>query len=234
MKSTPRTISPDEPEVRPARNHAEAEEIGSLLLEEIAHPGFIPGPEFVWQGQGFLRPTLIGAWSQNRLVGGASLSPYMEHAKAFLGIGRADAAKAVTRLIAETDGIAVRPDHRREGVGRKIKLFCDSFAAQHHAAIMVSVTTNEAAAGLNHEAGHIVFERCDGLVIKYVDTVGEPLIWLHDLDGMIPEAAWSVSILGKTYGPTIVVGEQRAIRRGNADKDIQWVFAVDAAGHTIR
>lgn len=64
MKSTPRTISPDEPEVRPARNHAEAEEIGSLLLEEIAHPGFIPGPEFVWQGQGFLRPTLIGAWSQ--------------------------------------------------------------------------------------------------------------------------------------------------------------------------
>ncbi|MCK6131752.1 GNAT family N-acetyltransferase [Bifidobacterium dentium] len=233
MKSTPRTISPDEPEVRPARNHAEAEEIGSLLLEEIAHPGFIPGPEFVWQGQGFLRPTLIGAWSQNRLVGAAALSPYMEHAKAFLGIGRADAAQAVTRLVAETDGIAVRPDHRREGVGRKIKLFCDSFAAEHHAAIMVSVTTNHESACLNNKTKHIVFGRCDGLVIKYVDTVGEPLIWLHDLDGTIPEAAWSVSVLGKTYGPTIVVGEQRTIRRGNADKDIQWVFAVDAAGHTI-
>ena len=65
MKSTPRTTSLNEPDIRPARNHAEAEEIGSLLLEEIAHPGFIPGPEFVWQGQGFLRPTLIGAWSQN-------------------------------------------------------------------------------------------------------------------------------------------------------------------------
>ena len=78
MKSTPRTTSLNEPDIRPARNHAEAEEIGSLLLEEIAHPGFIPGPEFVWQGQGFLRPTLIGAWSQNRLVGGASLSPYMK------------------------------------------------------------------------------------------------------------------------------------------------------------
>ncbi|WP_333558467.1 GNAT family N-acetyltransferase [Bifidobacterium bifidum] len=235
MKSTPRTTSLNEPDIRPARNHAEAEEIGSLLLEEIAHPGFIPGPEFVWQGQGFLRPTLIGAWSQNRLVGGASLSPYMEHTKAFLGIGRADAAKAVTRLVAETDGIAVRPDHRREGVGRKIKLFCDSFAAQHHAAIMVSVTTNEAAAGLNHEAGHIVFERCDGLVIKYVDTVGEPLIWLHDLDGMIPEAAWSVSVLGKTYGPTIVVGEQRAIRSKNTSQDngVQWILAVDAFGSDI-
>lgn len=69
MKSTPRTTSLNEPDIRPARNHAEAEEIGSLLLEEIAHPGFIPGPEFVWQGQGFLRPTLIGAWSQNRLHG---------------------------------------------------------------------------------------------------------------------------------------------------------------------
>lgn len=66
MKSTPRTTSLNEPDIRPARNHAEAEEIGSLLLEEIAHPGFIPGPEFVWQGQGFLRPTLIpeplGRW----------------------------------------------------------------------------------------------------------------------------------------------------------------------------
>ena len=140
MKSDNRTASrrSDGLEVRPAGDHAEAEEIGNLLLEEITHPGFVPGPEFVWQGQGFLRPTLIGAWSEDRLVGAASLSPYMEHAKAFCGIGRADAAQAVARLVAETDGIAVRPDHRREGIGRKIKLFCDSFAAQHHAAIMVS------------------------------------------------------------------------------------------------
>ena len=229
MKSTPRTISPDEPEVRPARNHAEAEEIGSLLLEEIAHPGFIPGPEFVWQGQGFLRPTLIGAWSQNRLVGGASLSPYMEHTKAFCGIGRADAAQAIARLVAETDGIAVRPDHRREGVGRKIKLFCDSFAAEHHAAIMVSVTTNEAATGLNHEAGHIVFERCDGLVIKYADAINKPIVWLHSLDGSIPEAAWAVTILGKTYGPAIIIGEQRPPRSKNTTQDngVQWILAVD-------
>lgn len=98
MKSDHRTTSLNEPDIHPARNHAEAEEIGSLLLEEIAHPGFIPGPEFVWQGQGFLRPTLIGAWSQNRLVGAAALSPYMEHTKAFCGIGRADAAQAVARL----------------------------------------------------------------------------------------------------------------------------------------
>lgn len=212
MRSDHRTTSLNEPDIRPARNHAEAEEIGSLLLEEIAHPGFIPGPEFVWQGQGFLRPTLIGAWSQNRLVGGASLSPYIEHTKAFLGIGRADAAQAVTRLVAETDGIAVSPDHRREGIGRKIKLFCDSFAAQHHAAIMVSVTTNHESACLNDKTKHIVFERCDGLVIKYADAVNKPIVWLHALDGSIPEAAWAVTILGKTYGPAIIIGEQRPPR----------------------
>lgn len=235
MKSTPRTISPDEPEVRPARNHAEAEEIGSLLLEEIAHPGFIPGPEFVWQGQGFLRPTLIGAWSQNRLVGAAALSPYMEHTDAFLGIGRADAAQAIARLVAETDGIAVRPDHRREGVGRKIKLFCDSFAAEHHAAIMVSVTTNHESACLNNKTKHIVFERCDGLVIKYADAINKPIVWLHSLDGSIPEAAWAVTILGKTYGPAIIIGEQRPPRSKNTTQDngVQWILAVDAFGRDV-
>ena len=98
----------------------------------------------------------------------------MEHTKAFWGIGRSDAAQAIARLVAETDGIAVRPDHRREGIGRKIKLFCDSFAAEHHAAIMVSVTTNHESACLNDKTKHIVFERCDGLVIKYADAVNKP------------------------------------------------------------
>lgn len=74
---------------------------------------------------------------------------------------------------------------------------------------MVSVTTNHESACLNDKTKHIVFERCDGLVIKYADAVNKPIVWLHALDGSIPEAAWAVTILGKTYGPAIIIGEQR-------------------------
>ena len=143
--------------------------VWNLLAEQIEHgwdeslPKPAPNPDDLY------RPTLIGAWSKNRLVGGAFVMPDSQDAKAFTSIGADKAAQAFERSCCMIQGVAVAAEHRREGIGLKIKRCCDLWAAQHDACIVLSIPTNAAAARMNEKAGYDVLPPQVALCVEVTD-----------------------------------------------------------------
>lgn len=113
----------------PTADQMQTDMVWRLLTEQIEHgwdeslPKPLPNPDDLF------RPTLIGAWSEDRLVGGAFVMPDSQDAQALVSLGADKAAQAFERSCCMIQGIAVNPKHRREGIGLKIKRHCDLWAA---------------------------------------------------------------------------------------------------------
>ncbi|NEG89811.1 GNAT family N-acetyltransferase [Bifidobacterium aerophilum] len=221
--------------IRPVANEIEAQEVWLLLAEQIAHPANRPRPQVIRYDDGTLRPTLIGAWSKNGLIGAAFVEPDEIAAQDFARFGDHDAAQIIRSHVAILEGIAVIPERRREGVGLKIKLFCDAWAAQHHAKVILGIPTNMAARRLNEKAGHTVLEANVGLVMqitdKYNTPISHPVAMCRTQDDGF--SAWAWRILSKTTGAAIHIGEYGPIPvKGGADEQSGQVRWLDSTGAT--
>ena len=73
-----------------------------------------------------------------------------------MSLGADEAAQAFERSCCMIQGIAVSPEHRREGIGLRVKRYCDLWVAQHDACLVLSIPTNDAARHMNEKAGYDV------------------------------------------------------------------------------
>lgn len=113
----------------PTADQMQTDMVWRLLTEQIEHgwdeslPKPAPNPDDLF------RPALIGAWSEDRLVGGAFVMPDSQDAQALVSLGADEAAQAFERSCCMIQGIAVSPERRREGIGLRVKRYCDLWAA---------------------------------------------------------------------------------------------------------
>lgn len=180
MKSDHRTTSPAVDGPRAAATDGEAKAIKSLLVRDIKD--FDQSvPAVVRHDDGTIRPTYIGVWGQDRLIGAALIQPALCVAETLIyrtgtsGVHAAQIREAFAEHAALIEGIAVVRKHRREGIGLQIKAFCDSWAADHGAELILSIPTNEGARLLNEKAGYTVVPPDGYLTIKVFDAQGQPL-----------------------------------------------------------
>ena len=151
MGSDHRTTSLAVDGPRAAATDGEAKAIKSLLIRDIKD--FDQSvPAVVRHDDGTIRPTYIGVWGQDRLIGAALIQPALCVAETLIyrtgtsGVHAAQIREAFAEHAAIIEGIAVVRKHRREGIGSQIKAFCDSWAADHGAELILSIPTNEARA----------------------------------------------------------------------------------------
>lgn len=164
MGSDHRTTSPAVDGPRAAATDGEAKAIKSLLIRDIKD--FDQSvPAVVRHDDGTIRPTYIGVWGQDRLIGAALIQPALCVAETLIyrtGTSGVHAAQ-------------IREAYRREGIGSQIKAFCDSWAADHGAELILSIPTNEGARLLNEKAGYTVVPPDGYLTIKVFDAQEQPL-----------------------------------------------------------
>lgn len=176
--------------VRTVSTKGEAKKARRLLIQEIADMGRATFPKDWINADDRFGPTLVGAFLDDRLVGAALVGPAQEYAAALSATCRGvwpsrlldDALQLVGTEIAETPGVAVVPDHRGEGIGLRLKRYCDLWAAQHGAYLMFSRPTNEAARRLNEKAGHKVLEGDVSFVTQIIDAQDRPLTGVVRID----------------------------------------------------
>lgn len=138
-----------------------AEQIGERRNQRLPKP--LPNPDDLF------RPTLIGAWAEDRLVGAAFVMPDLEDSTYYAATGHGNAAEFLAVRTAMVQGIAVIPEYRRMGIGARIKRYCGMWAAQHGCVLVLSIVTNEAAARMNEKAGYQVLPPLVTLVVEAVD-----------------------------------------------------------------
>jgi GNAT superfamily N-acetyltransferase len=157
--------------IRPVGNEVEAQEARVLLTKQIAHPSDVPFPERVVEDDDLLRPTLIGAWADDSLVGAAFIGPDIQEANSAGLVAGKHAREFFIRNVAMIHGVAVSVDHRHEGVGTQIKRYLDAWAADHHAFLVLSVATTDFARAMNEKAGHVVLPPQVTLRIQVIDHI---------------------------------------------------------------
>ncbi|PAU67629.1 acetyl transferase [Bifidobacterium italicum] len=212
-------------DIRPVETQMEADEVRASPSEQIEHGWDDCLPQPLAHDDDAFRPTLIGAWGQDGLIAGAFVMPDEQTADAFMANGVQHAAQMTLRAVAVTQGIAFTPEHRREGVGLKIKRFCDAWAAQHHACLMPAVITAHEALGLNEKTGHHILPTDVVPVIQiHDDATGTGcLIDLGPRDQTAGHSQWSIGVIGQTHGLTVHLGQYGATEdppRG--PDDITW------------
>lgn len=209
-----------------ARDDMQAQMIWDLLTEQITHgwdqrieyPGANPHDLF--------GPTLVGAWAGDDLVGGAFVMPDEQDAEQYrLTIGD-QGAQIIERYCVMIQGIATLPQHRGKGIGTHLKDFCELWARQHDALLILSIPTTDQAHALNRRCGYHVLAPLVTLVIQpgHADTgltpIGLPFT------RQTPEARWAFKILGQSTRPAIRVGQalQSDIpRRGHQQATVEWL-----------
>lgn len=176
MGSDHRTTSLAVDGPRAAATDGEAKAIKSLLIRDIKD--FDQSvPAVVRHDDGTIRPTYIGVWGQDRLIGAALIQPALCVAETLIyrtgtsGVHAAQIREAFAEHAAIIEGIAVVRKHRREGFGSQIKAVCDSWAADHGAELILSIPTNEGARLLNEKAGYTVVPPDGYLTIKVFDSL---------------------------------------------------------------
>lgn len=217
--------------IRPVETQVEAQEVWSLLTEQIAHGWDKCFPQPGVNLDDTFRPTLIGAWTQDSLVAGAFVMPDEQTADAFMANGVQHAAQMTLRAVAVTQGIAVAPEHRREGLGLEVKRFCDAWAAQHHTCLMLSVITAHEALGLNEKTSHHVLPTDVVPVIQIHDntTGADCLTDLGPRDQAGGYSQWSIGVIGQTHGLTVHLGQYRAaMGPPRGPDDVTWLTHIES------
>ena len=261
MKSDHRTTSPNvmpsmeepiegiesEVVVRPVKNELEAQEAVRLLADQIPVGFSEKIPSMPVKDDGTLRPTLVGAFRDETLVGAAFFGP-AEHIAAEAGAllsGREPAmvvyetTQSLIRNVAYMAGIAVLPGHRRQGIGRKIKLFCERWAANHHADVIIGGSTTNEAVALNKSMGYTILPQKVALMLQCVDTktwefINQTPVALTrtSAKGMsrwvfkqLTETRWSSICVGQLFQES-KIGKSRAKRRAKTNNGtgyhIEW------------
>lgn len=212
----------------PTADQMQTDAVWNLLAEQIEHgwdeslPKPAPNPDDLY------RPTLIGAWSKNRLVGGAFVMPDSQDAKAFTSIGADKAAQAFERSCCMIQGIAVAAEHRREGIGLKIKRCCDLWAAQHDACIVLSIPTNAAAARMNEKAGYDVLPPQVALCVEVTDD-DRGIVCCFPMGGDVPDSRWAFHIVAQPQWAPLAIGQCHMTGSGGRydDHAIGWMYRAD-------
>lgn len=235
----------DRVEIRPVATNIEAQQARILLTQQI-HAGIeAPMPTGPVHDDGTLRPTLIGAWQGNHLVGAALLGPAIQQARQMLASQGVNpdtyqAAQTILRHVAMGEAIAVHPAHRREGIGLKIKRFCDTWAADHDAHLVLSIVTNHAARALNEKAGHLVLEPHVALVLQVVDQFQRPL---HPAWALLREqdqglGLWALLPVTQPQDTPLRVGQYRnepaTGARHSQNETIEWITRGRDGTYTTR
>ena len=164
------------------------EQIGECRNQQLPKP--LPNPDDLF------RPTLIGAWAEDRLIGGAFVMPDSQDAQALVSLGADKAAQAFERSRCMIQGIAVIPKHRREGLGLKIKRYCDLWAAQHDACLVLSIPTNDAARHMNEKVGYDVLPPQVSLCIEVTDD-DNAITCCFPVDGVVPDVCRAFHIVAQ-------------------------------------
>ena len=205
MGSDHRTTSLAVDGPRAAATDGEAKAIKSLLIRDIKD--FDQSvPAVVRHDDGTIRPTYIGVWGQDRLIGAALIQPALCVAETLIyrtgtsGVHAAQIREAFAEHAAIIEGIAVVRKHRREGFGSQIKAFCDSWAADHGAELILSIPTNEGARLLNEKSGYTVVPPDGYLTIKVFDAQGQPLLTIPYADRRTQDrgtSMWAYKLVGQ-------------------------------------
>ena len=176
-----------------------AEQIGERRNQQLPQP--LPNPDDLF------RPTLIGAWAEDRLVGGAFIMPDLEDSAYYAAAGQYDAAEFLAVRTAMVQGIAVIPEYRRMGVGVGLKRYCGLWAAQHGCVLVLSVVTNDAAARMNEKAGYQVLPPLVTLVVEAADH-GRTVAFIGlPFDRDAPASTrWAFGLVGHVNGLSVRVG----------------------------
>ncbi|MEF2736153.1 MAG: GNAT family N-acetyltransferase [Bifidobacterium choerinum] len=209
-----------------ASDDAHARMIWDMLTEQIEHGWDKRIPYAGANPDDLYRPTLIGAWSQDRLIGGAFVMPDTQDAESFLLRHVHDGAQSIERRCCMIQGIATVPEHRGEGIGGRIKRFCDAWAANHGAYIVLSIPTTQQAVRLNENAGYHVLPPQVALVLQFQYTDHARML-VMPMDGTVPDSRWAVHVVREGADPAILIG-QLAPRQtpGGSDyqaSDIIWM-----------
>lgn len=218
-------------DIRPVKTQVEADMVWALLSEQIEHGWDDCLPQPLVHDDDTFGPTLIGAWGYDGLVAGAFVMPDEQTADAFMANGVQHAAQMTLRAVAVTQGIAVAPEHRREGLGLEVKRFCDAWAAQHHACLMLSVITAHEALGLNKKTGHHVLPTDVVPVIQIHDntTGADCLADLGPRDQAGGYSQWSIGVIGQTHGLTVHLGQYRAaMGPPRGPDDVTWLTHIES------
>ena len=180
----------------PTADQMQTDMVWNPLAEQIEHgwdeslPKPSPNPDDLY------RPTLIGAWAKDRLIGGAFVMPDSQDAQALVSLGADKAAQAFERSRCMIQGIAVIPKHRREGLGLKIKRYCDLWAAQHDACLVLSIPTNDAARHMNEKVGYDVLPPQVALCIEVTDD-DNAITCCFPVDGVVPDVCRAFHIVAQ-------------------------------------
>ena len=176
-----------------------AEQIGERRNQQLPKP--LPNPDDLF------RPTLIGAWAEDRLVGGTCVMPDLEDSAYHATVGQHDAAEFLAVRTAMIQGIAVIPERRRMGVGVGLKRHCGLWAAQHGCVLVLSVVTNEAAARMNEKAGYQVLPPLVTLVVEAVDHSRTVAFIGLPFDCESPACTrWTFGLVGHVDGLSVRIG----------------------------
>lgn len=200
----------------PTADQMQTDMVWNLLTEQIEHgwdetlPKPSPNPDDLY------RPTLIGVWSKDRLIGGAFVMPDSQDAQALVSLGADKAAQAFERSCCMIQGIAVIPKHRREGIGLKIKRHCDLWAAQHDACLVLSIPTNNAARRMNEKAGYDVLPPQVALCVEVADD-DNAIACCFPIDGVVPDACWTFHIVAQPKWVPLAVGQGTVKGMGGHD-----------------
>ena len=217
------------PRMVPTADQMQTDMVWNLLAEQIEHgwderlPKPEPNPDDLY------RPTLIGAWSEDRLVGGAFVMPDSQDSQTLVSLGTDKTAQAFERSCCMIQGIAVDAEQRRKGIGLKIKRYCDLWAAQHDACIVLSIPTNDAVRRLNEKAGYDVLPPQVALCIEITDD-DRGIVCCLPMDGKVPGACWAFHIVAQPKWTPLAIG-QRAMRgtgRRDDDPAVRWMYRADA------
>lgn len=214
-------------------DQVQTDAVWDLLTEQIAHgwdeslPKPLPNPD------GLYRPTLIGAWAEDRLVGGAFIMPDTQDAQNLRLMGADDAAQSFERSCCMIQGIAVSPEHRRKGIGLRLKLFCDMWTAQHDACIVLSIPTNDAARRMNEKAGYKVLPPEITLCIKIIDN-GCGITCALPIDDTVPGSCWAFHIVAQPKWVPLAIGQGTMGRTGRHDdegrpSEVRWMYYTDVS-----
>ena len=190
----------------PTADQMQTDMVWNPLAEQIEHgwdeslPKPLPNPDDLY------RPTLIGAWAKDRLIGGAFVMPDSQDAQALVSLGTDKAAQAFERSRCMIQGIAVIPKHRREGLGLKIKRYCDLWAAQHDACLVLSIPTNDAARHMNEKVGYDVLPPQVALCIE-VTNDDNSITCCFPVDGVVPDVCRAFHIVAQPKWMPRAVGQ---------------------------
>ncbi|ATU20580.1 GNAT family N-acetyltransferase [Bifidobacterium choerinum] len=221
-----------------ARDDMEAQMIWGLPAEQIEH-GWDQRIEYPGADtHDLFRPTLIGAWAGDDLIGGAFVMPDEQDAESYRPGAGDHGAQTVERYRVMIQGIATLPQHRAEDVGTQLKYFCEQWAREHDALLISGIPTTDQAYALNRRCGYHVLEPLVPLIMQPHDAHTGLTPMPIPFDDTIPGSRWAFKTLGHSASASFRIGQfddtQIPGRSDDQRIHIHWIADTFPTGHQSR